>query len=239
VVRALHDPPDAVHQATSSQIAANKKPRPGKIAPGPTFLGNGITADFTFYRDGSNTLLRTENATARKHLEDNVPKYAPWLVKFYFGDGSSILLGPKPGAFFVKPGSDLAPLADALVKRGFIVEDKTSERKMKLEHIVFCSEYFNRMPQDGILEYGSGPRGPGLVFHKTGERELTLIYARPHMQEMPWNAEVHKTGQRECFAMLKEHFETAGIRVKNKLGDRLDTTPPDEIRELSILVYAK
>jgi hypothetical protein len=81
-----------------------------------------MTADLTLYLDDGAVLIRPENATARKHLEENAPEYQKWLVRFYFADGSRILFGPKPGgAIFVKPGSDLRTLADTLVNRGFTV----------------------------------------------------------------------------------------------------------------------
>jgi hypothetical protein len=85
-----------------------------------------MTADFTLYRDGRTILIRPENATARKHLEDNVAEYARWLVRFYRPGGSSELLGPGNGALFVKPGCFFMALADTLVKRGFtVVKDDT------------------------------------------------------------------------------------------------------------------
>jgi hypothetical protein len=89
-----------------------------------------MTADFTLYLDGSTILLRPENATARKHVEENVAEYGQWLVRFYVKDGSSFLLRKeKEDAFFVKPGCVLATLADTLVKRGFTVvkEDKVKK----------------------------------------------------------------------------------------------------------------
>ena len=72
--------------------------------------------DFTFYIDDGQMLLRPENTRARSHLEKNETEYGKWLVWFYFGNGSSILL-PKEDtdAFFVRPGRDIGPLADALV----------------------------------------------------------------------------------------------------------------------------
>jgi len=42
-----------------------------------------MTTDFTLYLDGSTILIRPENATAQKHLEENVAEYAQWLVRFY------------------------------------------------------------------------------------------------------------------------------------------------------------
>jgi hypothetical protein len=80
-----------------------------------------MTADFTLYRDGRTILIRPDNATARKHLEDNVAEYARWLVRFRRPGGSSELLGPGNGALFVKPGCFFWALADTLVKRGFSV----------------------------------------------------------------------------------------------------------------------
>jgi len=85
--------------------------------------------DFTFYIDDGQMLLRPENTRARSHLEKNETEYGKWLVWFYFGNGSSILL-PKEDtdAFFVRPGRDIGPLADALVERSFIVvkDDKAN-----------------------------------------------------------------------------------------------------------------
>jgi len=85
--------------------------------------------DFTFYIDDEQMLLRPENTRARSHLEKNETEYGKWLVWFYFGNGSSILL-PKEDtdAFFVRPGRDIGPLADALVKRGFTVVKDDKER---------------------------------------------------------------------------------------------------------------
>ncbi len=81
-----------------------------------------MTCDFTFYIDDGQMLLRPENTIARNHLEKNEAEYGKWLVWFYFGDGSSILL-PKEdtNAFFVRPGRDIGTLSEVLVKRGFIV----------------------------------------------------------------------------------------------------------------------
>ena len=43
-------------------------------------------------------------------------------MKFYFGDGSSILFGPGPGGgIYLKPKADYRTLGDTLVNRGFIV----------------------------------------------------------------------------------------------------------------------
>src|SRR5260370_12433591 len=85
--------------------------------------------DFTFYIDDGQMLLRPENTRARSHLEKNETEYGKWLVWFYFGNGSSILL-PKEDtdAFFVRPGRDIGPLADALVQRGFPVVKDDKEK---------------------------------------------------------------------------------------------------------------
>jgi hypothetical protein len=87
-------------------------------------------ADFLFYYDGSNVLLKPQNSTARKHLEGSVAEYARWLVRFYLCDGSTILLRKQgTDAFFVKPGGDLATLTDTLVKRRFtVVKDDTMKK---------------------------------------------------------------------------------------------------------------
>jgi hypothetical protein len=100
-----------------------------------------MTADFTLYRDGRTILIRPENATARKHLEDNVAEYARWLVRFYRPSDSSELLGPGNGALFVKPGCFFVALADTLVKRGFtVVRDdtiKTAEPPANADFLVY------------------------------------------------------------------------------------------------------
>jgi hypothetical protein len=81
-----------------------------------------MSADFTLYLDGATILLRAENPTARKHLEENIAEYAQWLVRFIRHDGSTFLLRKvNTDAFFVKPSCVLAALADTLVKRGFTV----------------------------------------------------------------------------------------------------------------------
>jgi hypothetical protein len=77
-------------------------------------------------------LLRPENGDARNHIEENVAEYAQWLVRFHLLDGSTELLGPGNGAFFVKRGCSLyslATLADTLVKCGFtVVKDDNNIR---------------------------------------------------------------------------------------------------------------
>lgn len=74
MVRPLHDPPDAVHQATSSQIASNKEPHRGAIAPrstavwGPNTLSHQPHRRFVAFKNGFPALCGTRscNLATRK-----------------------------------------------------------------------------------------------------------------------------------------------------------------------------
>ncbi|HZR78709.1 MAG TPA: hypothetical protein VFA58_05840, partial [Chthoniobacterales bacterium] len=55
-------------------------------------------------------------------LEQHQSEYEKWLYKFYFADGSSILLGPGPGGgIYLKPKVNPYDLGEKLVERGFVV----------------------------------------------------------------------------------------------------------------------
>lgn len=81
-----------------------------------------LVADFTLYLHNGFILVRPDTARAREHLQRNESDYREWLNRFYFGDGSSILMERQPeGGIYLKPKSDWRALGDLLVQRGFIV----------------------------------------------------------------------------------------------------------------------
>lgn len=105
-----------------------------------------LAADFTFYLHNGFILIRPENGIAQRHVERNRAEYEKWLMKFYFGDGSSILFGPGPGGgIYLKPKADYRTLGEALIKRGFIV-GRDQEENPPFVRLVVGAEYANKSP---------------------------------------------------------------------------------------------